>query len=49
VAGILSCLYLMLGLPWITWVRFGLWLVVGLGVYFSYGYRHSRMARRESI
>ena len=25
---------LMLGLPWITWIRFGLWLVVGLVVYF---------------
>ena len=39
--GVLSCLYLMLGLPWITWIRFGLWLVVGLVVYYSYGFRKS--------
>jgi APA family basic amino acid/polyamine antiporter len=39
--GIASCLYLMLGLPWITWVRFGLWLAIGLAVYFLYGFRRS--------
>jgi APA family basic amino acid/polyamine antiporter len=43
VLGILSCLYLMTGLPWVTWVRFGLWLLVGLGVYFMYGANHSRL------
>jgi APA family basic amino acid/polyamine antiporter len=39
--GILSCGYLMLGLPWITWLRFALWLAVGLVVYFSYGHKRS--------
>ncbi len=39
VLGVLSCGYLMLGLPWITWVRFALWLLVGLVIYFAYGYR----------
>ena len=29
VLGVISCLYLMLGLPWITWIRFGLWLLSG--------------------
>ena len=43
ILGVSSCLYLMLGLPWITWIRFGLWLVVGLVVYFSYGFRRSRV------
>jgi APA family basic amino acid/polyamine antiporter len=41
--GVVSCVYLMLGLPWITWIRFGLWLVVGMVVYFSYGFRRSRL------
>ena len=42
--GVVACIYLMLGLPWITWVRFGLWLVVGMVVYFSYGFRRSRLS-----
>jgi APA family basic amino acid/polyamine antiporter len=41
VLGVISCVYLMLGLPWITWIRFGLWLAVGLVIYFAYGYRKS--------
>ena len=48
VLGALSCLYLMLGLPWVTWIRFGLWLVVGLVVYFLYGRRRSKLARLPS-
>jgi basic amino acid/polyamine antiporter, APA family len=27
----------------VTWIRFGIWLVVGLVVYFFYGARHSRL------
>jgi basic amino acid/polyamine antiporter, APA family len=41
--GIASCLYLMMGLPWITWVRFAGWLIVGMIVYRSYGYNHSKL------
>jgi len=41
--GMVMCAYLMLGLPWVTWIRFGLWLVAGLGLYFLFGYRHSRL------
>ncbi len=43
ILGILSCVYLMLGLPGVTWVRFGVWLVIGMVVYFAYGYRKSRL------
>ncbi len=39
--GVGSCLYLMLGLPWITWIRFALWLAVGLVIYFLYGRKRS--------
>ena len=43
VLGILMCLFLMQGLPGITWIRFGLWLLVGLVLYFVYGIRQSRL------
>ncbi len=41
VLGIVSCLYLMLSLPVITWVRFLVWLDLGIMIYWSYGRRHS--------
>jgi APA family basic amino acid/polyamine antiporter len=37
------CVFLMAGLPAVTWIRFGLWLLVGLVVYFVYGARRSRL------
>ncbi len=36
-AGILLCLYLMWTLSATTWISFGLWTLVGLGIYFAYG------------
>ncbi len=42
-AAVVSCGYLMLQLPWITWERFLLWLAAGLVLYFVYGYRRSRL------
>ncbi|OXN01510.1 amino acid permease [Bifidobacterium vansinderenii] len=39
----LANLWLMLNLTVLTWVRFVVWLVVGFVIYFSYGYRHSRL------
>jgi APA family basic amino acid/polyamine antiporter len=45
VLGVISCLYLMTGLPLITWIRFGLWLLAGMIVYFFYGFRRSRLLR----
>jgi basic amino acid/polyamine antiporter, APA family len=42
-----ACLYLMLQLPRVTWIRFGLWLVVGLVIYFFYGMAHSRLGLRD--
>jgi APA family basic amino acid/polyamine antiporter len=43
---IVACLLLMISLPLITWIRFFVWLAVGLVVYGSYGVRHSRLRRR---
>ncbi|HEY9383986.1 MAG TPA: amino acid permease [Gemmatimonadales bacterium] len=42
-----ACLYLMLQLPRITWMRFGIWLLAGLVIYFLYGMWHSRLAGRQ--
>jgi APA family basic amino acid/polyamine antiporter len=36
------CVFLMLGLPVMTWVRFGFWLVLGLVIYFAYGQARTR-------
>jgi APA family basic amino acid/polyamine antiporter len=46
--GVVSCLYLMLGLPWITWLRFGIWLALGLVIYFLYGYKRSGLRQGRS-
>ena len=35
--------FLMFQLHWETWMRFGIWLVIGLVIYFGYGRRHSLM------
>jgi len=42
--GAVSSVFLMFGLPVETWERLGLWLVVGLALYFLYGVHHSRLA-----
>lgn len=41
--GIIFCIYLILGLDKITWFRFIVWLLLGLIIYFLYGYKHSRL------
>jgi APA family basic amino acid/polyamine antiporter len=38
-----GCLFIMRGLPRTAWERFGIWLLIGLAIYFLYGYRHSRL------
>ena len=43
---IVACMYLMLQLPVVTWMRFGIWLVVGLVLYFAYGFRNSALRRK---
>jgi APA family basic amino acid/polyamine antiporter len=43
--GTASCIYLMFALPPTSWWRFFGWLVLGMGVYFSYGFSRSRVGR----
>jgi APA family basic amino acid/polyamine antiporter len=38
-------LLLMMSLPWSTWERLIIWMVIGVGIYFAYGYRNSRLRR----
>ncbi len=45
IMGILSCLLLMFSLPAENWWRLIVWLLIGFTIYFSYGRRHSIMAR----
>ncbi len=41
-AGIGMCIYLMAGLPMVTFLRFFIWLAIGAVIYFTYGHWHSR-------
>lgn len=38
---IVFCLYLMASLPLVTWIRFGVWMLIGFAIYFAYGFKHS--------
>ncbi|MHA4871704.1 amino acid permease [Duganella sp. PWIR1] len=38
---VIFCVTLMCYLSWVTWVAFGIWLVIGLAVYFGYARKHS--------
>jgi APA family basic amino acid/polyamine antiporter len=46
ILGIVTCLILMFSLPWENWARLVAWLLLGFGIYFSYGVRHSIMAKQ---
>lgn len=48
ILGLLSCGYLMTELGITNWMRFGVWLLAGLIIYFLYGYKHSRLNQRET-
>ena len=40
---------LMLSLPWSTWERLILWMAIGVGVYFAYGFRRSRLRNVRAV
>jgi len=44
--GVAACLFIMVGLPYHAWERFGLWLALGIAIYFAYGYRHSKLRQK---
>src|SRR3954453_18644218 len=45
IVGAALCVFTMTGLPSLAWVRFGWWLVIGLVLYFFYGFRNSTLRR----
>ncbi|MEU9097788.1 amino acid permease [Streptomyces sp. NPDC048361] len=51
-AAVAASLWLMINLPAETWLRFGIWMVIGVVFYFLYGRRHSRLEaprHRDSV
>ncbi|MCB0931306.1 MAG: amino acid permease [Mycobacterium sp.] len=46
VLSIIACLWLMLNLTGLTWIRFAIWMLVGIVVYALYGYRHSVLGQK---
>jgi APA family basic amino acid/polyamine antiporter len=47
IVSIATCLWLMLNLTGLTWIRFGVWMALGVLIYLCYGRRHSLQGRRE--
>lgn len=43
IAGAAVCLYLITQLQPATWIRYGVWFAIGIGVYAIYGFWHSRL------
>jgi basic amino acid/polyamine antiporter, APA family len=48
IASIIACVWLMVNLTALTWVRFAVWLVVGTAIYLGYGVRHSVQGKRQT-
>jgi APA family basic amino acid/polyamine antiporter len=49
ILGVATCLGLMAFLPTLTWIRFGVWTVIGIAVYFGYSMRHSKLAEQPPV
>ena len=45
--GAIACAFIMHGLPKQAWERFGIWLVIGIALYFAYGFWNSRLRKPE--
>lgn len=48
IMGVLTNFYLMTELGVHNWVGFGIWMLVGLVIYFSFGYHHSKLRKQHS-
>ena len=43
IIGVALCVWLMQDLPGLTWIRFVVWLAIGMAIYAGYGYSNSRL------
>lgn len=48
IVSVLVCAWLVVNLPVDTWIRFAIWLIVGLVSYFVSGQQHSRVQNEAS-
>lgn len=48
ILAIIACVWLMLNLTTLTWIRFVVWMAAGIVIYFLYGRTHSRLAERQA-
>ncbi|QRY61447.1 amino acid permease [Gordonia sp. PDNC005] len=49
ILAVLACAWLMINLSAFTWIRFLIWMVIGVVVYLAYGARHSVLGMRERM
>ncbi len=47
ILSVIFCIFLLIGLPREAWIRFGIWLVIGFVVYFSYAFRKKALCTAE--
>jgi len=48
VLGIVVCGAMIYGLGWTNWLRLGVWLLIGMFIYFGYSKRHSKLNTEAS-
>ena len=46
ILGIFVCLIMIYGLGWPNWLRLGVWMIIGLVIYFAYGIKHSKLRKK---
>ena len=47
ILGIVTCVAMMISLPRDTWIRLVVWLLIGLGIYFLYGKKNSKIRNTQ--
>lgn len=48
IMSIICCVFLLINLKAVTWLRFVIWLAIGMGVYFGYSVKHSKLGTGET-